>query len=304
MLVGIEAVRGLDDAGEQRCLRDRHALDVVTEVPLRRLLHPIGPIAEPDRVQVLLEDEPLGVGALELNGEARLLDLPLDVLLGTEECVLHVLLGDGRAALGDLAGSGRLARSAEDALGVDPVVLPEAFVFDRHHGVLEDPRNLVEWEGLPPFLAGQLSDEGAVGGEDLSAVARGRCVDGGELAPLEAAGAHDETRGEQRGRPAVGSGGDRHRRPFLCPVGPIWWHHGRPPPPRPDAKVSAGFRPDVVRVDVVRGGRATVLPSDAHSAGHHAGTRVRRAVGSRVLGSRTTPTSPVAPRRRNSSGRS
>jgi len=99
-------------------------------------------------VEVLLESEsesPLadlaGQGDLG-RGLLGLLVLVRDRLL--EEGVLHELLRERR-------GAGRVGRrevdvgGAQQALSVDAMVLPEALVLDRHHGLLQPGRDLLEW---------------------------------------------------------------------------------------------------------------------------------------------------------------
>src|SRR5262245_27660627 len=56
-------------------------------------------VAVVDRVEVLLEDLPLGVGVLDLDREHGLLDLAVDRHLVPGQPDLDQLLGDGRGAL-------------------------------------------------------------------------------------------------------------------------------------------------------------------------------------------------------------
>ena len=92
-----------------------------------------------DLVEVELEDLVLGVGALDADGEDRLLELALERALARQQEVLGDLLGDGRGALGapvaalDL-GFDELEHGARDALEVEAAVLVEALVLGRQEG--------------------------------------------------------------------------------------------------------------------------------------------------------------------------
>jgi hypothetical protein len=93
-------------------------------------------------VEVLVEDPALAVDVLELLGDLGLVHLALErPLLGDVERA-HELHGQRRAALDGLAGLDVLDRRADDALGVDAVVAPEALVLDRDRRVLERLRDL------------------------------------------------------------------------------------------------------------------------------------------------------------------
>ena len=81
-------------------LLDGELAQLLAEVVERRGGHAVGADAEVDLVEVELEDLVLRVGALDADGEDRLLQLALELLLARQQEVLGHLLGDGRGALG------------------------------------------------------------------------------------------------------------------------------------------------------------------------------------------------------------
>lgn len=99
-------------------------------------------LAQGDDVEVPLQNLLLGVFALQLDGQVRLLQLALVALLGGQQRGLDELLGDGGAALRALVlqvGD----KGADDALDVDAVVGEEARVLHGHKGVDQILRDLV-----------------------------------------------------------------------------------------------------------------------------------------------------------------
>ena len=104
---------------------------MLPEVVPGRRVDAVGAVPEVDRVQVRREDLRLRVhGALELVREHDLLELPAHGLLGRQVRVLDQLLGDRRAALAPPQRD-PVEDGADDALGVEPLVLVEALVLDR-----------------------------------------------------------------------------------------------------------------------------------------------------------------------------
>ena len=111
---------------------------VPAEVDARGGLDAVGALAEVHGVQVLGEDLLLGPLALELVGERRLLQLLEErAVLLRDQRVLDELLGDRRGALRGALAAHVLPQRARDALVVDALVLVEALVLDRDHGVLD-----------------------------------------------------------------------------------------------------------------------------------------------------------------------
>jgi hypothetical protein len=175
--------RRRDDPGQQRRLlgseleRDPLAAGVVllaAEVGPRGRLDPVRAVPEVHGVQVLGEDLRLGPAPLEVVGERRLLELLEDrpLTLGVEG-VLHELLGDRRAALHRLLALHVLPEGARDAGVVDALVLVEAPVLDRDHGVLHVRRDLRLPQQDAVLVVRQLRDLLLAVGGDQRGVAGG-----------------------------------------------------------------------------------------------------------------------------------
>ena len=132
---------------------------VPAEVGLRRRLDPVGALAEVDLVQVLGEDLVLVPVALELVGEGRLAELLEHgaAALGAKR-VLDELLGDRRGTLGGALVEDVLEDGAADALVVDPAVLVEALVLDRHRGLLHHRGDVRRVDQDPALVVGQGGD--------------------------------------------------------------------------------------------------------------------------------------------------
>ena len=139
----VVGARELRQPGEQRRLGKVQLGGVLRVVRLRGRLDPVGEVAVVHLVHVRGEDAVLRPGVVQLDREARLLQLPLDRALAADVEVADELLRDRRAALDDLAGVHVLPERPRDALDVDAAVLVEAPVLDRdgrlrHPGA--DPR--------------------------------------------------------------------------------------------------------------------------------------------------------------------
>ena len=130
-----------------------------------------GPVG--GRVQVLGEDLRLRVLPLVLLRPGRLADLPLDRLLGVGDVeVADQLLRDRRASLDRGAGLQVLPARAHDRPVVDPAVLVEVLVLDRHRGVLEHPGDLFGGHRVPDRVRLDVAQALAVGGEHHRVAAR------------------------------------------------------------------------------------------------------------------------------------
>ena len=68
----------LKDAGNRRCFVGGQILRGLAEVGARRRLHPVGALAEVHLVGVKGQDFALGVALLDLDGDDRLFDFPLE----------------------------------------------------------------------------------------------------------------------------------------------------------------------------------------------------------------------------------
>ena len=226
----VEAAGGLDEARQHGGLVDGEVHDVLVEVRLGGGLDAVGAVAEVHGVEVLEEDEVLGVLVLEAQGVPELLELPGGGLLGVlDDRQLDVLLGDRGTALADAAGLEVGAGGPDDGLQVDAVVLVEALVLDGDDGVADQFGDLVEGPGAGAVLRGdQGGDERAVAGDDDRGLGGlgNRDLERAGLVGVAAGGQH--RRGQQRadeppGRVAPGEG---VRQP---PVGkePPWGRGGR-----------------------------------------------------------------------------
>ena len=146
--------RRLDDAGDERRLREGDVAHVLAEVNLRRFGHAVqgkrAAMAEIDVVQVELEDLVLGRLRLEDDRHEGFERLPSigalagllfgGQLLGEEE-VARELLRDGAAAF-DAARRGDVAKHrATERDWIDARVDEEAVVFDGDEGVLQMRRD-------------------------------------------------------------------------------------------------------------------------------------------------------------------
>ena len=130
------------DGRKGRALAQRQLRQVLVVVVLGRSLDAVVALAQGDDVEVPLQDLLLGVFALQLDGQVRLLQLALVALLGGQQRGLDELLGDGGAALRALVlqvGD----KGADDALDVDAVMGEEARVLHGHKGVDQILRDLV-----------------------------------------------------------------------------------------------------------------------------------------------------------------
>ena len=87
------------DAREHRGLPEGELVDAAAEVGVRRGIDAVGSGAEVDDVEVALEDLVLGVVALDLDGQQRLLDLARERDLIVEKQPARELLRDRRGAL-------------------------------------------------------------------------------------------------------------------------------------------------------------------------------------------------------------
>ena len=143
----------LDDPGDQGRLRQVEVRHVLVEVALGRCLYPVRAVAQVHGVQVLQEDEVLGVLIFQAGGVPDLLELPAGRLLGVaDDGQLHVLLGDGGATLADSAGLQVGPGGPDDGLEVEAIVDVEALVLDGDYGVAHHLRDFGQGAGAGPVL--------------------------------------------------------------------------------------------------------------------------------------------------------
>ncbi len=179
----------LRQAGEQRRLLQAQLPDRLGEVDLRsgldpdrcRSLHrPVG-----GGVEVLAENLPPRVALGVLVGQLRLDDLALEIPLGIADAeVAHELLGDRRPSLDHLSRLQVLQRRAADALVVDPAVLVEALVLDRHGSQLQALGHAVDRDRLPSFVGVDEAQLAAVPGVEDRVAAAVDLLAGGERGRL------------------------------------------------------------------------------------------------------------------------
>jgi hypothetical protein len=83
-----------DEHRERRTLGQGEVLQLLAEVLPGRGLYPVGAPPEVDRIEIELEDLPLGVAPFQLDAHEHLADLALGGYLVADEDLGH-LLGDG-----------------------------------------------------------------------------------------------------------------------------------------------------------------------------------------------------------------
>src|SRR3989475_5925818 len=186
--------------------------------PPRSTLFPYTTLFRSDLVQVELQDRVLREVALDLDGDARLLDLARDLLLPADllrEDVAGELHRDGGRPLRAPQRHDVGLERAEDAPVVDPVVRVEALVLGGDEGLPHGERDLVQGQH-GAALEPELGDEPAVRRIDLRGLLRAGAADEAGDAGTALRRAHarpgavseprDVRGGEHRGRGPAGAG--------------------------------------------------------------------------------------------------
>ena len=127
-----------------------------------RRFHAVGATTEIHRVQIAVQDPTLGLGALQLYGQARFADLAIELLRTGEQIGFDELLGDGGTSL---LNSTRRQIGQHGTTGraqIEPLVTIEISVFD-----VKDGLNQLFWDpskghGLAVFRAFEHGDLTAV----------------------------------------------------------------------------------------------------------------------------------------------
>ena len=195
----------LEQAGDQRGLRQVDVAHRLGEVELGGGLHAEGAAAEIGAVEIELQDLALGEARFEQEGEEHLLELARERALRGQEQVLGQLLADGRAALHHLVGARVLEQRAGGADEVDAEMLEEAAILGGERGLDEVIGDLLERHRVVVQDAA-LADLGAVAVEEFHGELAGvdlvlvELVDRGDGQDEE----HDETAGAHRQRLADG----------------------------------------------------------------------------------------------------
>ncbi len=205
--------RRLGQARDQRRLGQRQVSSRLREVRLRRRLDSVGAVAVVDLVHVRLEDLVLRPAPVQLPREAGLLDLPLQRPLRAHRLVEvpDELLGDRRATLHDLPLREVRPRGPRDPLPVDPPVLVEAPILDRHRRAGQPRRHLAEVERLAVVLRGNRPEEAPVGRVDERVLPDRDFLQGGQLSIVAERGGGRERAGCDRRGPAEHDRGDSQR---------------------------------------------------------------------------------------------
>ena len=150
--------RRLRQPREQRRLGECETARRAGVVRACRRLGTVCEVAVEDRVEVRGEDSLLRPLAVELHGQARLGDLPLDGALARDVEGADELLRDRRAALDDAACVQVAPERAGDPLGVDPAMRVEAAIFDRHRRERQPARHPRERDDLAVPLGGDRAE--------------------------------------------------------------------------------------------------------------------------------------------------
>ena len=131
------ARRRLDEAREQRRLRNVELGRRLAEIAARRRFDTVQAVAEVHLVEVHLENLLLRVQVLEIRRDDDLLHLARVGLAAGQEGQPRELLRDRAAALRPASRLQVLDDGAADADGVDAAVIEEALILDRNNGVDE-----------------------------------------------------------------------------------------------------------------------------------------------------------------------
>jgi len=135
--------RPLGQSGQQSRFRQVQVLRMLGKVVLGCSLEPVHPAAQIDLVAVECENLLLGEGALDLDGQIRLLDLARGGALRGEKQVARQLHGQCGGALGAAVAADVVPRRPGNAEDVDAPVRFEALVFDGDHSLAQDGRKAV-----------------------------------------------------------------------------------------------------------------------------------------------------------------
>ena len=128
--------RGLDEAGDDRCLTDAEVGSGVAEEFARGGVDPVSAAAEIDLVEIELENLLFRELPLERECKHRLARLAIRGPIAVEEQVARQLLGDRRGAPDPRARTGDpFDHRARQAHGIDAEVRAEPLVLHRDHGI-------------------------------------------------------------------------------------------------------------------------------------------------------------------------
>ena len=141
---GIDARRRLERSREQCRLAQVELRRGFAEIASRGRVHARRAVAEPDAVEVELQDLVLGEPPLQPKGEHQLLHLAPERAAAGQEQVLGELLRERRAALAQAARPDVARHRSRETDGVETVVRAETVVLDGDHGLRQERAHLVE----------------------------------------------------------------------------------------------------------------------------------------------------------------
>ena len=143
LIGGVDRGR-VGDAGEHGGFWQGDVLRCLAEIAVGGGGDPVVAAAVVDRVEVELEDLVLGVVCFHVEGEQQLLRLAAERLFVAEEEVLHELLRDGARAFLDAAVLEVDERRAQNAFGIDAMMLVEPPILDGDDGMEQVWRHLLD----------------------------------------------------------------------------------------------------------------------------------------------------------------
>jgi len=164
LVEGIGAHRVADQAGQQDSLTHVQLVDVLAEVGLRPGLESVRVVPEVDGVDIALKDLTLRHGRFEAQGQGRLLDLAVGLLLGAQEGDLDELLGDGGPTLEDAPALDIDAHGPGHGAHVDRAVFVEPVVLGVEHCPLDVVGHLVDRHRDPVLLLVEGGQHAAITG--------------------------------------------------------------------------------------------------------------------------------------------
>ena len=141
---GVQARRGLNEAGEHGAFLWGEILSVLIKVGVGCRLDAVGIAAEVDRIQVGVEDVLFFPLVGHLDGVDELARLAHVGVFVAHQGVFHVLLGNrGTTTGGVIAGDLTQHRAAQTGEGKAGVI-PEVAVLGGEHGVLHEDGDLIQ----------------------------------------------------------------------------------------------------------------------------------------------------------------
>jgi len=180
-----QALRSLEQSGQGRRFHEIHPGCRLAVVEVGCGFDAVAAVAGVDLVAVEAQNLLLGVLALDLHGQHRLLNLAPDRLVRFEEQVAGKLLGHRAGALGHATLPQVVPQRAHDPLEVDPGMFVEVGVLGGDQRVQEALGDLTEADQGSPFL-GEIGHEGAVVRQDARHLRRAIVLERAHVGEIEA----------------------------------------------------------------------------------------------------------------------